>query len=153
MPLFSKLFTHELAYITKNQTIIHLISHRRISELIRFGGSDAATHYKNGLKYMCCAKVNLKRRGMNSIGYVIDEEGDNLIIRRDTGEVIEVKRPDFDSARGTYVYETDAGAGYDSGHQSEIFSLSQLWPSRIKINKSGHASFIMSVATLNEDVI
>ena len=148
MPLFSKLFPHELAYITKNQTIIHLISHRRISELIRFGGSDAATHYKNGLKYMCCAKVNLKRRGNNIFGYAIDEGSDKLIVRRDTGDIIEVRKPEFDRVRETYVYETS----YDSGHQSEMFSLSQLWPLQIKISKSGHASFIMSVATLNEAI-
>ena len=147
IPLFSKLLAHELPYATKKQTIIHLLSHRRISDLLTFGGLDAATHYKNGLKYLCCAKVNLKRRGMNSIGYVLDEECDMLTIKSETAEVIRMKRPEFDKVRGSYRYEH---GGDDSGNQSQSFSLTELWPIRIKINISGQASFIISVATYNE---
>ena len=145
MPLFSKLLSYELRYISKRQKIIHILSHRRMSELFNFGGLDATTHYKNGLKYLCCAKVNLKRRGKNSIGYVLDEGSDDLTIRRETGELIRVKKPEFDKVKGTYLFEN-----CDSGNQSLSFSLTQLWPIRIKINISGQASFILSVATINE---
>jgi hypothetical protein len=147
MPLYSKLLPHEVPYQSKKQTIIHLFSHRRISELLNFGGLAAATQYKDGLKYLCCAKVNLKRRGKNSIGYVIDEEGDELKIKMETGQLVQMRKPDFDKQNGRYKYEQQEN---DSGNQSESFSLTQLWPLRIKINLSGQASFIMSVATYND---
>ena len=93
MPLFSKLLARELPYVTKKQTIVHILPHRRISELLNFGGLEAATHYKNGLKYMCCDKVNLKRRGKNSSGYVLDEGSNELTIKSETGEFIRMKKP------------------------------------------------------------
>ena len=46
-----------------------------MSELFIFGGLSGAEFYKDGLKYVSCAKVNLRNnRGRNIIGYVMDED-------------------------------------------------------------------------------
>ena len=58
-PLFSTLWHHEIAHGTKKQTVIHVLSHRRISTLLKFGGMDATTFHKNGDVLACCAKINL----------------------------------------------------------------------------------------------
>ena len=154
-PLFSTLYPFEIAHKTKKQTVVHLSSHRRMSELFTFGGMDASTHYKNGLRYICCGKVCLvDQRGMKTIGYILDETETKLKTRvegRD-GDV-EVDRPFYDNDAGTYNYYGDENVGGDGGcpgQDCDSFTISQYWPVRFKINDSGQCSFILSKVTLNE---
>ena len=144
-PLFSTLWHHEIVHRTKKQTVIHMLSHRRLSTLLKFGGMDATTFHKNGTVFVCCAKVNLMIGGRNIVGYVIDEDEFVMKIRIDgEEEMLEMKRPRYNDGR--YMYETD-----DSGYQgSDSYSLTELWPVRIKINSTGICSVILSSTTLNE---
>ena len=148
-PLFSNLLHYEIAHRTKKQTVVHLLSYRRLSALLKFGGLDATTFHKNGTKYVCCAKVNLKIGTKNIIGFVIDEDEYKMMIRVDDQEdMIEINRPRYDEVNGTYMYDDD---GDDSGYQgNDTYSLTQLWPIRIKINTSGLCSFILSITTFND---
>jgi hypothetical protein len=136
----SNILPSELKYQTKNQVILHILSNRRMNELLTFGGISASTLKKDGCEFICCAKANLKgRNGMNVIGYVIDEEGEDLMIRiMDVErEDISVARPRFDEMNGTYIYSES-----QSGH----YSLTELWPVRFKLNCSGQSYLLMSVS-------
>ena len=143
-PLYSNLQSHEITHKGKKQTVLHLFSHRRLSELLKFGGLDATTFYKNGIKFICCAKVNLKKGEKNMIGYVIDETENALMVKVDgETELIRINRPTYDRNNGRYLY-------YPPCDQSSgTYSLSQLWPVRFKINVTGNSSFILSVTTLD----
>lgn len=148
-PLFSTLLLHELVHKTKKQAIIHLFSQRRIGELFNFGGMNAASVKKKGYKHICCAKVNLRINRKNIIGYVVDEERNVLKIRLDGSEegdeVVEVRRPVYDEVEGIYIFQND------SCNQDETYTMSQIWPVRIKINNSGQSSFILNVTTFKND--
>ena len=138
---FTNLHPSELQYQTKNQAILHILSNRRMKELFTFGGMNASTLKKDGCEFICCAKANLKTRNdKNVIGYVIDEEGEDLKIRImnvDEEDDITVTRPMFDALNGTYIY---------SENQRGHYSLTELWPVRLKLNSSGQSYLLMSVA-------
>ena len=92
-------------------------------------------------KYYACAKVNVKdREGKSSIGYVMNENMNSLFVRMGedtTGLPIELKRP---------VYDDNEGGYHSEQGDSEIYTITQIWPLRMKINKSGRESFILNVA-------
>ena len=145
-PLFSTLSQHELIHRTKRQVVLHLLSHKRIESLFKFGGLSAVTFEKNGMKHLCCGKVNLIRGGKNMIGYIVDEEVNDLKIRIEGEEnnVICLCRPEYNVVDGKYIYDT-------SLKSKDTYVISQLWPVRFKINNSGQASFIISSATFNNE--
>ena len=71
---------------------------------------------------------------------MIDEEGEDLKIRImnvDEEDDITVTRPMFDALNGTYIY---------SENQRGHYSLTELWPVRLKLNSSGQSYLLMSVA-------
>jgi hypothetical protein len=146
-PLFSSLYPFEIVHRSKKQTVIHFSSHRRIREIFTFGGMDASTYCKNGLRYICCGKVCLiNQKGMETIGYIIDETESKLKTRvegRD-GDV-EVDRPYYDNDAGSYNYNYGSdGDGGHTGQNCDSFSISEYWPVRFKINDSGQCSFILA---------
>jgi hypothetical protein len=146
-PSFSLLFPYEVVHRTKKQTIIHIGSHSRLSNLFTFGGIDASMFEKDGLKYVCCGKVTLKvnRDGRICVGYVIDETQQLLKIRIvGVDDMITIVRPKYNEKEGRYVYETKA-----DDTESAIYSLVQFSPVRFKINKSGSSSYIYSRICLN----
>ena len=140
-PLFSKLEQYEIAHTTKNQTVIHMFSNERINELLSFGGMSGAIQEKDGAKYFACAKVNLENRdGKNCIAYVMKENVHSLFVKTENNSndlLIELKRPLYDCKNGCYHY-------HESGSQE--FTITEVWPMRMKINKSGRTSFILNVA-------
>ena len=145
-PLFSILSPHELVHRTKRQVVVHVLSHKRLENLFRFGGLSAVTFKKNGMNHMGCGKVNLMRGGRNMIGYIVHEEGNDLKIRIEGEEnnVITLRRPEYNAGEGKYNYLTGS-------QTSESYVISQVWPVRFKINNSGQASFIISSATFNDE--
>ena len=138
-PFYSPLLPHEIVRRTKKEVIINLYSHRRISELFCFGGLNATEIWHNGIKYYCCAKANLKDgKKKNVIGYVMDENetSNELYIRIDGREqFVKVKRP---------TYNADLGA-FEYSYENENYTLTELWPMRMKINESGRIAYIISV--------
>ena len=140
-PLYThRLEDYEMPYRYKKERIIHIYSHERFCELFSYGGLNAGVHIKNGLKYMICSKVNLRRGRRNIIGYVMDEDDIQLHIKIEGEENnILLDRPRYDSHDGKFIYpRTSQGGSY---------LLTQLWPIRIKLNESGQSSYIISYCT------
>ena len=138
-PLYSKLLPHELIIKTRKQALVFFYSHRRISDLFSFGGLNATIFFKDSLKYVCCAKVNLRHDGKNIVGYVMDEENNNLKIKVEgEEEYISLQRPQYDAANGLFMYDNT------DGNQSQNYTISQLWPIRMKLNDSGQSHYIIS---------
>ena len=165
-PLFSSLTWYELKYDTKKNVVIHIYSHRRIMELLTYGGLSAASFLhsnpESNFKYKICGKVNLKRTrdGKNVIGYIVDEHNENdmldiklyELIDPETGRdtVIKVKRPPYNREHGGYMYDADE-ENVPVG-QIETYSLSQIWPTRIKINRTtGVSSIVCTIYTYNDE--
>ena len=121
--------------------MIHVLSHRRLSTLLKFGGIGATTFHKNGTTLACSAKFNLITGGRkNIVGCVVDEDELAMKIRiDDKEEMLEMKRPRHNDGRHTHEHQ-----GSDSR------SLTEIWPVRIKMNSAGIFSFILSSTTLNE---
>ena len=139
-PFYSPLLPHEIVRRTKKEVIIHFYSHRRISELFCFGGLNATEIWHHGIKYYCCAKANLKDGKKNIIGYVMDENetSNELYIRIDGREqFVKVKRPTYDADFGAFEYL----------YENEKYTLTELWPMRMKVNESGRIAYIISVKT------
>ena len=146
-PLFCNLLPYEVPYRWKNQSVIHIFSHRRLSELLTFVGLDATEIYKDGLKYVACGKANLRRGRRNIIGHVMDENGDKLLIKVEgANNYIQVKRPEYDSDNGEFLYNNP-----QQEQALSPYSLTQLWPVRMKITSSGQISYIISVHTYKGD--
>ena len=146
-PLFSYLSEHELIHSTINQTIVFIYSHRRMIDLFSFGDLDATTFYKDSLKYVCCAKANLQHRGRSTIGYVMDEDGDVLKVKIDEqNELVNVRRPEYDTQNWQFIYNNDPGAN------GCVFRLTQLWPIRMKLSKSGQSCYIISSQSYADDL-
>lgn len=140
-PLFSNLLNHEVVHRTTRQTIVFIYSHRRMTDLFKFGGLSATTFYKDNLKYICCAKANLQRGTRNIIGYVMDEENNTLKVKVDGEDnLIDVARPTYDMENWRFVYS-------NRGANERDFWLSQLWPIRLKLIASGTTSFIISATS------
>ena len=143
-PLYSNLLPHEVVHRSKKETILFIFSHWRISDLFTFGGLDASVVHKDGMKHVICAKANLRRGTKNTIGYVIDEDNEQLHVKVEgKEEYIYIKRPQYDSENGKFEYPL--------GDQSLTYSLSQLWPIRMKIKMSGQSAIIISTYTSSED--
>ena len=149
-PLFSLLLPHELIQTTKKQSILHLYSYQRVYNLFTFGGVSAATIKKNGKKLLCCCKVNLRKGGKNIIGYVMEEDGNTLKVMLNGNtmddDLVDVERPLYDVVNGTFVFAVIG----DSGTQSQIYQLSEIWPIRIKIDLSGQSSFIINTCIIDD---
>ena len=104
-PFYSPLLPHEIVHRTKKEVIIHFYSHRRISELFCFGGLNATEVYNQGVKYCCCAKANLKVEHKNIVGYVMEEECNELHIKIDRrDEMVVVQRPKYNVDLGKFEY-------------------------------------------------
>ena len=83
---------------------------------------------------------------MNAIGYVMEEEGNTLKIKVEgEQDLIEVRRPQYDSENGSFNYENA------NGDQGVAYSLTQLWPIRIKLNVSGQVNVIISAHSYVDD--
>ena len=136
-PLYSNLLGHEIPYKTKKQAIVSFYSYKRMEETFDFGGLKATVFYKDQKKCLCCPKVNLKTRsGMNIIGYVMDEENDELRVKVEgQDEYICMRRPEYDNENGKFMYSAECSGSY---------LLSEIWPVRIKLKISGQSSIIMS---------
>ena len=116
-----------------------IYSHRRFEDLFCFGGLSGGSFYSDRLKYLCCAKANLSRGGRNIIGYVMDEENNMLQVKLDGQErLVNVRRPEYDYERGGFRYEEAEGL------KANHYSLTELWPIRLKLNTSGQTNYIIS---------
>ena len=154
-PLFSVLKSHEIVYRSKKEVVVHLFSFQRVKELLTFGGMNAGSFYKHQCRTLCIPKVNLvDGDGKSIIGYVLCEEEEVLVVvAAGSGDLItRVKCPTFDVDTGAYTYGelADPQVQRCDGH----YSLSHLWPFRMKINiSSGHTSIIISSTTFNTDAV
>ena len=147
-PLYFKLLDHEIIYKRRRETIVFIYSHRRMSELFIFGGLSGAEFYKDGLKYVSCAKVNLRdNRGRNIIGYVMDEDRLSLKMKVDGEDnLIVIRRPEYDTHDGRFMYNT--AFGRQRGYQ-----MTQLWPIRMKLNNSGQSNYMLSAHSYVDDEV
>ena len=158
LPLFSSLALYEKAYENNHIICINIYSHRRISDLLKYGGMSAASflHSQSITRYTICAKANLKdSNGRNVIGYIVDESENEFEIKLkglkdemngDKDMIVKVKRPQYNKNDGYYVFDNivcDHDRDTVTVGQIEMFSLSQIWPTRIKINKRTGASSII----------
>ena len=145
-PLLSNLSQHEIVYRKRRTSVVFIYSYERMTDLFSFGGLNATTFFMDGLKYVCCAKANLTRGQLNAIGYVMEEEGNTLKIKVEgEQDLIEVRRPQYDSENGSFNYENA------NGDQGVAYSLTQLWPIRIKLNVSGQVNVIISAHSYVDD--
>ena len=140
---FSDLFSNEIIYATKNEVVVHLLSHRRMSELLTYGGLDATIIKKhNGMSYKLCGKVILQKGGRSTIGYIMDENETSLQVKMD-GDTVTVARPVFDFVLNKYP---------SARSSSNTYSLLEVDPVRIKLNSNtGYSSIILSSGTFNEN--
>ena len=147
-PLFCTLLPHELIQTTKNETVLHIFSHKRMCKLFHFGGLSASKLNKNGHLYALCGKANMKWNGRNVIGYIVDEDSNRMKIKIDgKSQVIYVDRPQFDTIEGKYQMPVGRP-------DSDMYQLSELWPIRLKLNNNGKTSIIFSIAVLdNNDIL
>ena len=144
-PKFLYLFPYEIPYRSRKQAIVHLFSQRRISDLFTYGGLNASEVKRDGMKYVICCKVNLKHGRKNIIGYAVDKDDDSLDIKIEgRDETIRIRRPGYDNINGKYLCRRDVL------DRNGTYSLSQVWPIRIKINKSGHIAYIISVNSTDD---
>ena len=153
-PLFCKQLPHEIVYRTKKEAVVHIHSHRRFSEMLKFGGIDGSNFLNKGIKIHICPKVCLKdNRGRSIIGYVMDEKENLLGVRLEgiSGELAWVQAVKYDSNLHLYLY--DDGHNY-SAQNTDIYSISYYWPIRIKLNVvTGHSYLIMSKYTCSLEEI
>ena len=59
-PLFCKQLPHEIVYMTKKEAVVHIHSHKRFSEMLKFEGIDGSNFHNKGIIIHVCAKVCLK---------------------------------------------------------------------------------------------
>ena len=137
-PLYRyELNPHEVPYRSSKQTILHIYSHRRFCELFTYGGLNAGTIIKDGLKYMICAKANLRRGRRNIIGYVLDEDPNQFHVEVEGEEnyvLVDKATYNYDQGRFEYPCRVEAGT----------YQLTQIWPIRMKLNSTGQSSFLIS---------
>lgn len=151
-PSFSYLFPYEIVHRTVGECIIHIASLRRLNELLTLGGLSACIHVKSpGMNYGCCGRVELmNRRQQKIVGYVLDETNTNLRVKVDgtnQHNYIEIARPVYDTMNGMYIVDQ---ANFDDDNDNQLL-LSQYWPCRFKINKSGSCSIILSRLSFNDE--
>ena len=92
--------------------------------------------YNQGVKYCCCAKANLKVEHKNIVGYVMDEKGNELHIKIDgRDEMVVVQRPKYNVDLGKFEYT----------YENKKYSLTQLWPIRMKLHRSDRIAYIINV--------
>ena len=97
------------------------------------------------------------------IGYIVDEHTENELLEiklheledPETGrdKVIKLIRPAFNREHGNYMMIRDKHeeGGIAPVGQVETYSMSQIWPTRIKINKTtGASSIICNTHTYND---
>jgi len=65
---FSKLMNYEIISKSKNMTIIHMSSQRRIKELFTLADLCAVDFIIDNKHYTCCGKVNAEKDGCHMIG-------------------------------------------------------------------------------------
>ena len=149
-PSFSSLFPYEIAHRTAGVTIIHIASLRRASEVLTLGGLSGVIHVKTpGLNFGGCGKVILvNQMEQYVVGYIKDETQDKIHVKIDGSNenIIEINRPVYDSANGKYNI---LQPNFDNANIQ--FALSEYWPLRLKLNKSGSCSIILSRLPCNDE--
>ena len=134
-PLFSNLRPYEIVYKSPKEIVLHFFSIKRFSEMFSFGGLDLTKYYKGRSVINVAPKGSLMDgMGRSIIGYVFDESSNKLGVKIcNTSEIVWVVRPAFDYNTNSYVFDETGGQ----------FTLSFLWPIRIKINISSGRTFLM----------
>ena len=143
-PLFSNLLPHEIVHRSNNQALVLLYSHERAEELFEVGGLSGATIYKNKMKYIMCAKVNMKKDRLNKIAMVLEESGEEIHCRAlgDHETTYIFDRPAYEYESGTFSF---------SDRISHGFQLNEIWPIRLKINTSSASSIILTGSVSDVD--
>ena len=96
------------------------------------------TFEKDEMKYICCAKANLVKNGMNVVGYVMEENETNLIVSiKGMNEDVVVDWPEWNAHKGVHSCNPNPQI-------FDIFQLSQLWLFRIKLNVTGRCNIILA---------
>ena len=141
-PLFCSLLEHKVVYRKMRVTAVYFYSHKRVSEIMKLGGLSGSKFYKNEMVYMLCPRANLMNvRGKSIVGYIMDEERNNLMIKVEgKDELVVVTRPDFDGENGKFDYFNMK----NSSVQDPELTVSEIWPIQMKLNKSGQCAITMS---------
>ena len=109
-----------------------------MTEIFSVNGLVAPIHKRNGILYTCAAKVCLMDSlGRSIIGYVVDEDEDDILVLMENDRHVKVSRPIFDVRHGCYSF----GASHDDDGE---YSIGQYWPIRFKVNTSGATCFTLN---------
>ena len=109
-------------------------------------GLSAVKHFKNGFTFTCCGKVSAKFGGCAKVmvGYIMDETSSYWIIKFCSNETIRVKKALCNN--GTYDL-----CNCIVDNRSDIV-ITQYWPIRIKLNRSGKSSLTLNRLVLNRQL-
>ena len=90
--------------------------------------------------------------GRELIGYVLDETEETLEITFEKGSDThrcKMKQPIYDNELGIFVYDIGGVEINGSAESVYIYTITQYWPIRFKINTtSGKSSFILNRITI-----
>ena len=149
---YSYLHEREIVYRTQTQVVLHICSYRRLLEVFTKNGLCAMCKFlspdEHEVLYACASKVWMKYCSCDAVGYVCDENDDEILVRID-GRRKEPKwlpRPSYDKRQGHYILE-----GADSS-QGNKYSITDFWPIRFKIyKKSGKIHFTLNRILIEYD--
>ena len=141
-----KLNRDEIIKTTKKEKILHIASNRRMCEIFCVEGLSAVKYFKNSFTFSCCGKVSPKFGGCAKamVGYIMDETSSYWIIKFCSNKTIRVKKAPCNN--GTYVL-----CNCIVDNRSDIV-ITQYWPIRIKLNRSGKSSLTLNRLVLNRQL-
>lgn len=150
----SNLLGREVVYSSNEVMVVHLASLRRVQKIFTIGGvAGLETELGDGTRKVACGRVSLVRNGRHVTGFVIDEMRNQLKVRLETGEEIELLRPKYvetaiegSSGRKRGAYELGrAGKGKSN------LKVVAYWPVRVSVSKKGRARFMFARAAIKPD--
>ena len=72
---YKKLLKREIILQKQSSAIIHISSSKRMKQLFTLSGKCAVDFSLEGLVYNCGGKVNIKRKGRNVTGFIMEDDG------------------------------------------------------------------------------
>lgn len=145
------LLRREVVYKSKQVTVVHLASLRRVKQIFTVAGvSGLETLVGDGRRHVACGRVALVRRGRHLTGFVIGEAGNQLIVKLESGEEVKIPRPkyveekNFFSGRvqGFYKFRQQSGSR---------FKVEAYWPVRLAMTRKGRIRFLFSRSVLDAE--
>lgn len=143
------LLQREIVYKSKEVTVVHLASLARVNFFFTIAGaSGMETPVGNGRSNVACGRVALVRCGRHLTGFVVGEARNQLQVRVELGEIIDIARP-------KNIEELNPSSGRIQGsyqmrqHCGSKLKVVGYWPVRVSLTRKGRVRFLFSCLVTN----